>query len=110
MGFLLRCCFWIGLALLFIPIGTGDGESPSVNPIQTLMAARDAIADIASICERQPMVCETATAAFQTVLTRASEGMRLAQQMIDNSAAEQDGEPADATPPAAIPAEARPKG
>ena len=110
MGFLLRCCFWIGLALLFIPIGTGNGESPSVNPIQTLVAARDAIADIASICERQPMVCETATAAFQTVITRATEGMRLAQQMIDNSAAEQDPNAAEATPPAAIPAEAEPSG
>jgi hypothetical protein len=106
MGFLLRCAFWIGLALLFIPIGTVDGEQPSVNPIQTLMAARDAIADIASICDRQPMVCETAAAAFQTVLTRASEGMRLAQQMIDNSASEPD-QPAENTPPEAIPAEQR---
>lgn len=91
MGFLLRCCFWIGLALLFIPIGSGgaDGESPSVNPLQTLVAARDAVADIASICERQPTVCETANAAMQTVITRASEGMRLAQQLIDNNATEE---------------------
>src|SRR5690606_12545792 len=91
MGFLFRCCFWIGLALLFIPIGTGgaDGESPSVNPIQTLVAARDAVADIASICERQPAVCEAASAAMQTVIARASEGMRLAQQLIDSNPPEE---------------------
>jgi len=91
MGFLLRCCFWIGLALLFIPIGTGGGEDggPSVNPIQTLVAARDAVADIASICERQPAVCETASAAMQTVIARASEGMRLAQQLIDSNPPEE---------------------
>lgn len=110
MGFLLRCCFWFGLALLFIPVGTGDGEEPSVNPVQTLMAARDAIGDILSICERQPTVCETASAAYRTILTRASEGMRLAQQMIDNGAAQQDSAPSDVAPPAAIPAESEPKG
>src|SRR5690606_10690843 len=99
MGFLLRCCFWIGLALLFIPIGTGgaDGEGPSVNPIQTLVAARDAVMDIASLCERQPAVCETAGAALQTVIARASEGMRLAQQMIDSNQPEE-GDEASAQP------------
>lgn len=94
MGFLLRCCFWIGLALLFIPFGTGgaDGEGPSVNPIQTLVAARDAVMDIASLCERQPAVCETASAALQTVIARAGEGMRLAQQLIDSNQPEESEE------------------
>src|SRR5690554_1750765 len=101
MGFLLRCCFWIALALLFIPIGTGgaDGESPSVNPLQTLVAARDAVMDIASICERQPDVCATANAAMQTVIGRASEGMRLAQQLIDSNTSEE----ATPTPEAEVP-------
>lgn len=106
MGFLIRCCFWIALALLFIPIGTGggDSETPSVNPIQTLLAARDAVMDIASICERQPGVCETASAAMQTVISRASEGMRLAQQLIDSNKSQEAGEQ-PTVPEASVPLE-----
>lgn len=115
MRFLIRCCFWLTLAFLFIPFGTGTGgisgtgdtenESTSVNPIQTLMAARDAVTDIASICERQPAVCETVAAITQTVITRASEGMRLAQQLIDSKSPEKD----HPTPQTSIPGNTKPE-
>lgn len=105
MGFLLRCCFWIGLALLFVPISTGDGSEPQVNPLQALIAARDAVADIASICERKPTVCQTASAAVQTIVARAGEGLRLAQQMIDTNAADEPAQEPDAVQEASSPAD-----
>lgn len=88
MGFLIRCAFWLSLVLLFIPFNTGQGpEAEQVGPLQALVAAREAVRDVAGICERQPDVCATAKTAVHTITARAKEGVRIAQDLIDDEAA-----------------------
>lgn len=85
MFFLIRMVFWFSLVLLVLPINIGTSEdSPSASPLQTFFAAREAIVDVAGICERKPDVCEIGKAALQTIGARAREGVRIALEMLDD--------------------------
>lgn len=88
MGFLIRCAFWLSLALLIIPIDTGEQENAgdTVGPIQAAYAAREAVQDLSGLCERKPDVCETSRAALHTIGVRAREGIRIGMQLIDGEA------------------------
>ncbi len=92
MGFLIRAIFWLSLVLLFVPIGgagnDGDGAAPQIGALQALSAARDAVSDMAGICERKPEVCATGVAALQTIGVRARESARMAYEMIEESGSE----------------------
>ncbi|EKF19794.1 DUF5330 domain-containing protein [Nitratireductor pacificus] len=84
MGFLIRSAFWLSLVLLFLPIGGGDeAETGQVGALQAISAARDAVSDMAGICERRPDVCATGKAALQTIGVRARESARIAYEMIE---------------------------
>lgn len=89
MGFLIRMAFWFSLVLLVLPLdpqsdsGTGD----NVSPVQAFFAAREAVGDMAAICERKPDVCETGKAAMHTISVRAKESARIALDMIDEGKA-----------------------
>lgn len=85
MTFLLRMGFWFSLVLLALPFGFGgeNSDAPSVGPIQTFFAAKEAMSDVAGLCERKPDVCETGRAAFDTISVRARESARLAMEMVD---------------------------
>jgi hypothetical protein len=89
MFFLIRMAFWFSLVLLALPLTVGSQESghESVGPIQALLAAREAVGDIAGICERKPEVCETGKSAMQTIGARAKETARIATAMLDEKAA-----------------------
>ncbi|WP_217576110.1 DUF5330 domain-containing protein [Mesorhizobium sp. GbtcB19] len=93
MGFLIRMAFWFSLVLLALPLGVGPGEDgqQSVGPIQALFAAREAVGDIAGLCERKPDVCETGKSAMYTITVRAKETAKIAAAMIDD---QQSGQPA----------------
>lgn len=86
MGFLIRMAFWFSLVLLALPLGVGPGEDgqQSVGPIQALFAAREAVGDIAGLCERKPDVCETGKSAMYTISVRAKETAKIAAAMIDD--------------------------
>ncbi|MDG4898035.1 MULTISPECIES: DUF5330 domain-containing protein [unclassified Mesorhizobium] len=86
MGFLIRMAFWFSLVLLALPLGVGPGENgqQSVGPIQALFAAREAVGDIAGLCERKPDVCETGKSAMYTITVRAQETAKIAAAMIDD--------------------------
>jgi len=86
MGFLIRAAFWFSLVLLALPLGTGSNGSdqPSVGPLQALAAAREAVGDIAGICERKPDVCVTGKSAIHTIALRARETARIAAAMLDD--------------------------
>lgn len=73
MGFLIRLGFWFSLVLLILPLGTGQDveNGPSVGPLQAFFAARDAVSDVAGICERKPEVCEVGRSALETIGARA---------------------------------------
>ena len=89
MGFLIRMAFWFSLVLLALPLGVGPGEDgqQSVGPIQALFAAREAVGDIAGICERKPDVCETGKSAMHTIGVRARETAKIAAAMLDDTQA-----------------------
>jgi hypothetical protein len=89
MFFLIRMAFWFSLVLLALPLTVGSEQSghESVGPIQALLAAREAVGDIAGICERKPEVCETGKSAMQTIGARAKETARIATAMLDEKAA-----------------------
>ncbi|RRH93431.1 hypothetical protein EH240_29630 [Mesorhizobium tamadayense] len=86
MGFLIRMAFWFSLVLLALPLSVGpDGEGrEAVGPIQALFAAREAVGDIAGICERKPDVCETGKSAMHTITARAQETAKIAAAMLDD--------------------------
>ncbi|WP_214473314.1 DUF5330 domain-containing protein [Mesorhizobium sp. dw_380] len=89
MFFLIRMAFWFSLVLLALPLGVSSDEpgQESVGPIQALFAARDAVGDIAGICERKPDVCETGKSAMYTITARAKETARIAAAMLNDKSA-----------------------
>ena len=89
MFFLIRFAFWVSLLLLALPLTVGSEEEghASVGPIQALLAAREAVGDIAGICERKPHVCETGKSAMQTIGARAKETAKIASAMLDDKSA-----------------------
>jgi len=92
MFFLIRMAFWFSLVLLALPLSVGSDEpgQESVGPIQALFAARDAVGDIAGICERKPDVCETGKSAMHTITARAKETAKIAAAMLDDKSASPD--------------------
>ncbi len=97
MGFLIRSAFWLSLVLLFLPIGTGgsEGDVETVGPVTAFLAAREAVTDMAGMCERKPEVCETGQAVASTIAVKARESARLVLGWVEE-------EPA-ASPPAPVP-------
>lgn len=100
MFFLIRMAFWFSLVLLVLPLDAGraPGSPPPVSPIEAVFAARAAIGDVAGLCERQPDVCVTGRAAFQTIGSRAREGARIAYDLLDAG-----GRDTDATSTGSVP-------
>ncbi|TGQ66833.1 MAG: hypothetical protein E5V49_16375 [Mesorhizobium sp.] len=92
MFFLIRMAFWFSLVLLALPLSVGSDEPghESVGPIQALFAARDAVGDIAGICDRKPDVCQTGKSAMNTITARARETAKIAAAMLDDKSIESD--------------------
>jgi hypothetical protein len=89
MSFLIRMAFWFSLVLLILPLDPAGDASPSVNPLQAFFAAKEAVDDMAGICDRKPDVCDVGKAAMQTIGTRAKESARIAYEMLEaNGSAE----------------------
>jgi hypothetical protein len=102
MGFLIRTGFWFSLVLLLLPFDTVESPdgAPSVSAVQAFFAAREAVGDVAGICERKPEVCETGKSALHTIGVRAREGARIAYELLD----ERFGEPDPSFSTGSIPA------
>jgi hypothetical protein len=96
MGFLIRMAFWFSLVLLALPLDPAGNGTPGVNPIQAFFAAKEAVDDVAGICERKPGVCEVGKAAMHTIGVRARETARIAYEMLEENGA------ATPTPPDAV--------
>ena len=86
MSFLIRMAFWFSLVLLVLPLdpATGNGQAESISPVQAFFAAREAVDDVAGICERKPDVCAAGKVAIHTIGVRAREGARIAFEMLDD--------------------------
>jgi len=84
MGLLLRTAFWSSLALLVVPLDFGGADlEQNAGPLQTFLAAREAVTDFSAFCERKPDVCETARSAISVLGHRAREAVRIAYEMLD---------------------------
>ena len=68
--------------------GQSDADGEQVGPLRALMAAREAVGDIAGICERKPDVCETGKSALHTIGVRAKASAKIAYEMLDDQLAE----------------------
>jgi hypothetical protein len=83
MGTILKLTFWGGLALLFIPIDTGPShEGRTVSAFEAIVAAQATVADLRGMCERQPDVCETGSAALGTIKERAKVSARMVLEYV----------------------------
>ena len=91
MGFLIRLAFWFSLVLLALPFDVGPDQQgrESVDPIQALIAAKEAVGDLAGICERKPDVCETGASAVHTISERAKKTARIAATLLEETPSEQ---------------------
>jgi hypothetical protein len=86
MGFLLRTAFWFSLVLLVIPFDVGGTDGVQhIGPVDTFLAAREAVTDLSGLCERKPEVCEMGKSAMDTVGRRAREAARIAYQLLDEN-------------------------
>lgn len=105
MFFLVRLVFWFSLVLLVLPLDAGraPGSPPPVSPLQAISAAREAIGDVAGLCERKPDVCVTGKAAFETIGSRAREGARIAYELLDDASGDTDATISTGSVPAAKP-------
>lgn len=96
MGFLIRSAFWLSLALLLIPVDTGEtGHTRHVSAFQALMAAGEAASDVAGMCERKPEVCTIGKSALETIGARARVSAKYAYEMLDQHSSD-GGKPATA--------------
>ena len=83
MGFLIKLGFWLSLTLLVIPFDGGK-ETETVSAMQAFYAAKEALGDVAGICDRKPDVCAAGKAAVTTIGVRAREGARVAYEFLDD--------------------------
>jgi hypothetical protein len=84
MGFLIRSAFWLSLALLLIPVDTGEtGHGAHISAFQALVAAGEAASDVAGMCERKPEVCTIGRSALETIGARARVSAKYAYEMLD---------------------------
>lgn len=86
MGFLIRSTFWFSLVLLALPLDGRQGreDAKPVGAIEALIAAGEAVTDIAGMCERKPDVCVTGRHAVSTIGVRAKEASRIAYEALNS--------------------------
>ena len=106
---LVKLGLWFGLVLFFMPLGNGNADSaPQVSAVQALYAAKEAVEDVRGICDRQPRVCDTGSAAFHKIGMTAREGARMAFNYLDARYGEEDAVTGNPVPQETVPAEAKP--
>lgn len=96
MRFLIKAAFWFGVVLLVLPFFRGEPAAPPADADRleldrTVMAAREAFADIQGFCDRRPSVCETGGTVLAALRERAREGARIAYRVFDTQSGADDG-------------------
>lgn len=76
--FLVRAAFWLSVVVLLLPGDPQTGaDAPRVSAVEALVAARSAVADISSFCDRNPDVCATGSTAVQVFVSKVRYGADL---------------------------------
>jgi Family of unknown function (DUF5330) len=83
MWFLLRMTFWLGVVLVFLPnVGSQPVPKSQISPSEALLAAKDIVADIQHLCERQPEACVVGSQAAVTLGQRAQVGAKILYEFL----------------------------
>lgn len=102
MRFLFRLAFWLVLAALVVPFGDGGHvkRADPIGPMQAFDAAREAIDDVAGLCQRKPAVCAAGQQVLQAIGQHARDGARIAYETLDRKFGEADRETLTGSVPA----------
>lgn len=87
--FIIRAAFWFSVVVMLIPGDPSHGvQAPRANVIDAFLAARGAVADLSSMCERQPDVCDNGGAALAAFGAKARYGAQLLYSTVDGALAD----------------------
>jgi Family of unknown function (DUF5330) len=94
MRFLLRVAFWLGVVLVLLPsTGTQPTPKSEVGTVEAISAARAAVGDLRTFCDRQPEACSVGSQAVVAIGHRAQAGAKMLYEFLNEQLGPQ---PADA--------------
>ena len=84
MRFLLRIAFWLGVVLVLLPsAGTESTPKVQVGTVEAVSAARAAVGDLRSFCDRQPEACTVGSQAAVAIGHRAQAGAKMLYEFLN---------------------------
>jgi hypothetical protein len=84
MRFLLRMAFWLGVVLVLLPsASTEPTPKVQVGTAEAVSAARAAVGDLRSFCDRQPEACSIGSQAAVTIGHRAQAGAKMLYEFLN---------------------------
>ena len=84
MRFLLRVAFWLGVVLVLLPsAGTEPTPKTQVGTVEAISAARAAVGDLRTFCERQPGACIIGSQAAVAIGHRAQAGAKMLYEFLN---------------------------
>jgi len=85
MRFLLRMAFWLGVVLVLLPsAGTQPTPKAQVGTIEAVSAARAAVGDLRSFCDRQRDACVVGSQAAVAIGHRAQAGAKMLYEFLND--------------------------
>jgi hypothetical protein len=83
MRFLLRMAIWLGVVLVLLPSGGGNGPKGDVSASDALSAAKAAVTDMRSFCERQQEACSIGQQTAVALGHRAQAGAKMLYEFLN---------------------------
>jgi hypothetical protein len=85
MRFLLRMAFWLGVVLVLLPsAGTQPTPKVQVGTVEAVSAARAAVGDLRTFCDRQPEACSIGSQAAVAIGHRAQAGAKMLYEFLND--------------------------
>jgi hypothetical protein len=85
MRFLLRMAFWLGVVLVLLPsASTQPTPKVQVGTAEAVSAARAAVGDLRSFCDRQPEACSIGSQAAVAIGHRAQAGAKMLYEFLND--------------------------
>lgn len=81
--FLVRLFLGLFIVVMILPAAPGEDQAPGVGVIESIAAARDAIVDISSLCERQADACSTGREVLNALGEKARQGVSLVYRYVE---------------------------
>src|SRR5215813_7996688 len=90
MRFLLRVAFWLGVVLVLLPsTGTEPTPKTQVGTVEAISAARAAVGDLRTFCDRQPEACVIGSQAAVAIGHRAQAGAKMLYEFLNEQLGQQ---------------------